>query len=126
MRLKGQKSLGEGEQVESEQPASSIEEFGEWEPKLRLCAGTVQYLDDQQSLLHLESSPNFPHTVARDEHGVLLVEFLVAEDALPVHNYQSLLPFAQDLRFLVDFAEVEAVLCERFRDSRQAGSSAGV
>jgi hypothetical protein len=126
MRLKGQKSLGKGKQVESEQPASSIEEFSEWESKFGLCAGTVQYLDNQQSLFHLESSPNFPHAIASNEHGVLLIEFFIAEDALPIHNHQTFLPFAQDLRLLVDFSKVETVFGESLRYSRQAGSSARV
>lgn len=75
-------------------------------------------LHNEEVILDLESCPHLVYASCCDEHAVLLVEFLIGEDALLVYQDESLLPVPQHLRLLVYFAVYEAT-----RDQRLGHSS---
>lgn len=111
-------SLGEGEQVETVQPAAFVKQFGQRDPELCF-TGAVQDFDYQQTFFYFKAGPDFFQVVAAQEHGVFFIELFVGVDAVLVDYYQSFLPNAEERRFFVDFAEVVAVFAECFGDARE-------
>jgi hypothetical protein len=95
-----------------------VELFSEGHSELYL-ARIVKQFDHQQAVFDLEPGPYLFDTVRLDKYRVLLVELLVPVDAFLVDHHQSLLPAAQDRRFLADFAEVKAVLDQHLGNARQ-------
>lgn len=72
----------------------------------------MEYLNHEHILFDFEASPYLLDAATRNKHGVFIIKFLVREYTLFVDDYQSFLPFSQNLRFFEYFSEIVAVFYE--------------